>query len=536
MEMTINADPTVTVAGAPGAGSVPGARPRVAICGLHTECSTFSPHVADRDDFTELRGEALLARYPWLVDPAGSSPVTPGGSTAATSYDRGWVDQVEWLPVLHARAMPGGPVRESAYLAWREEIVSGLRKLHEEAPLDGIYFDIHGAMNVRGMDDAEGDLISHIRAAIGDKPLVSATMDLHGNVSETLFRGCDLLTCFRLAPHEDTWETRERGARQLVHYLTRPGGPARPHKALVHVPILLPGEMTSTRLEPAKSLYASIAGEYEPRPGIGDISIWIGYAWADEPRSMATVMAYGDDAAAVEQATLELATRLRDAAPDFQFVAPAAQFDECLTTALEKINDPAERPFFISDSGDNPGAGGADDCTFALGRLLDRIKELPADATVVCASIFDAAAAHRAHELGVGATGEFALGGKIDTTAPGELTITATVGALGTDPSGGQVARLDVGPIKIFVTEKRTQYATLDMYRVLGVEPTQATIIVVKIGYLEPELHAIKGGWLLALTPGGVDQDIIRLGHQRVVRPIFPLDDITNLPLKLLRG
>jgi hypothetical protein len=30
--------------------------------------------------------------------------------------------------------------------------------------------------------------------------------------------------------------------------------------------------------------------------------------------------------------------------------------------------------------------------------------------------------------------------------------------------------------------------------------------------------------WLLALTPGGVDQDLLRLGHHGIVRPMFPFD------------
>jgi microcystin degradation protein MlrC len=50
--------------------------------------------------------------------------------------------------------------------------------------------------------------------------------------------------------------------------------------------------------------------------------------------------------------------------------------------------------------------------------------------------------------------------------------------------------------------------------------------VVVKIGYLEPELWdmARHGDWMLALTPGGVDQDLKRLGHQRIGRPMWPFD------------
>jgi hypothetical protein len=36
----------------------------------------------------------------------------------------------------------------------------------------------------------------------------------------------------------------------------------------------------------------------------------------------------------------------------------------------------------------------------------------------------------------------------------------------------------------------------------------------------------------MALTPGGVDQDLARLGHKRIKRPMFPLDkDMDNVDL-----
>jgi hypothetical protein len=35
----------------------------------------------------------------------------------------------------------------------------------------------------------------------------------------------------------------------------------------------------------------------------------------------------------------------------------------------------------------------------------------------------------------------------------------------------------------------------------------------------------MAAGWRLALTPGGVDQDLMRLLHRRIRRPMFPFDD-----------
>jgi len=49
-------------------------------------------------------------------------------------------------------------------------------------------------------------------------------------------------------------------------------------------------------------------------------------------------------------------------------------------------------------------------------------------------------------------------------------------------------------------------------------------VVVVKIGYLEPELRRLARGWMIALTPGGVDQDLTRLDYRRLTRPLHPFD------------
>ncbi|WP_313885765.1 M81 family metallopeptidase [Fodinicola feengrottensis] len=48
-------------------------------------------------------------------------------------------------------------------------------------------------------------------------------------------------------------------------------------------------EKNSTRLEPARSVYAKV-DEVEATDGVLDAAIWVGYAWADEPRCQAAVV------------------------------------------------------------------------------------------------------------------------------------------------------------------------------------------------------------------------------------------------------
>ena len=80
------------------------------------------------------------------------------------------------------------------------------------------------------------------------------------------------------------------------------------------------------------------------------------------------------------------------------------------------------------------------------------------------------------------------------------------------------------GSIHVIVTRKRKPYHKEIDFSRLGLKPRDADIVIVKIGYLEPELYAMQKGWTMALTPGGVDQILERLNYKRVERPIFPVD------------
>ncbi|MYS49746.1 microcystin degradation protein MlrC, partial [Streptomyces sp. SID6013] len=243
--------------------------------------------------------------------------------------------------------------------AWEELTGELLTRLAALPALDGLWFDIHGAMTVEGLDDAEALLLEKVRAVVGDDVIVSTSMDLHGNVSRALVHRSDLITCYRMAPHEDHMETKERAVRNLLTHLA--SGAPRPLKAWVPVPVLLAGEQTSTRIEPAKSVYAAVP-EVEAREGVIDAAIWVGYAWADEPRNRAAVVVTGHDEQAVSAGAEKLARGFWDARHDFDFVAPTGTFDDILDEALAG----ERRPYYVSDTGDNPTAGGAGDVTWGL--------------------------------------------------------------------------------------------------------------------------------------------------------------------------
>lgn len=486
------------------------ARPRIAILGMAIESSAYAAHRADYRDFGVLEGRDVVGRYPFLA---------PGGILA---------EAAEWIGVFYARSIPGGRVRPEVYADFRERMLSGLRELVAAGPLDGIYLDIHGAMSVDGMGDAEGDLVTAIRAVVGDGPVITAPMDLHGNVSEALALGVELLTCYRMAPHEDAWDTRERAARNLVEWVRRG---EKPHRAWVRVPILLPGEKTSTRVEPARRLYGRIPA-IEQLPGVTDASIWIGYAWADEPRCHATVLVSGDDPQLIAAEAERLASEVWDAREEFDFVGPPGSLDEGVERAIAHRDAGGARPYLISDSGDNPGAGGTGDVTWTLTRLL-RTPALFTDEAPLTyvASIFDAAAIETLFALEIGDAVDVTAGARVDDRVSGPVRITGILQSLHTgDPDAGRIAVVRKGGLCVIVTEFRKAYHATKDFADIGLDPEAADIIVTKIGYLEPTLYEVAKGWTLALTPGPVDQDLLRLGHQRIERPMFPFDAFDERP------
>jgi microcystin degradation protein MlrC len=473
--------------------------PRIAIAGLGIESSTFSPALTDEAAFHAKYGSDVYSNYPFF---AADSPLRR---------------RAVWIPTIVGHALPGGAVTREAYESLVGKTLDSLKKY---APYDGLYFDIHGAMSVLGLDDPEGDFIKRIRQVIGKSTIISTSMDLHGNVSMTLAENTDLITDYRLAPHEDAMQTKQRAVEDLLGRIeSGKGKPA--YKAWIPIPVLLPGEKTSTRIEPAKHVFGAIAPTLA-QEGIIDGGIWVGYPWADEPRNHAVVMVTGDDKEKVTGAAEQLARSFWDARKGYAFVATTKPWDECLDSALASH----QHPFFISDMGDNPTAGGAGDVTWTLNQLLSRREFKAANGpSLIYASIPGPDLVKAAVAAGVGGHVDGYAGAAVDARYSPPAHIVGTVESI---VSGDQDAAIEVvvrvGSLHIIVTQKRKPYHKEIDFTRLGLAPRKTDIVVVKIGYLEPELYAMRADWIMALTPGGVDQGIEHLPYKRILRPMFPFD------------
>jgi microcystin degradation protein MlrC len=460
---------------------------RVAIGGIRHETNTFSPVWTEYEDLRVRRGADVLDN--------GPQPLWAGKG-------------VKLLPTFVASARPSGLVREAAYARLKSEL---LHELQAALPVDGVYLDLHGAMEVEGIGDGETDLARAVRDLVGEETLISTSFDLHGNISPAVVQLSDILTAFRTAPHRDYPETRQRALGLLARAL-REG--LRPAAAMCKPPLLLAGESAVTEVEPAKSLYARLT-DIEMAPGIMDASLLVGCAWTDSPYTTTSVLvvAEGDHALARQQAA-QLAREVWARRGDFSFGVETASVDEAIRRAMEA----RERPVFLSDAGDNVTAGGAGDIPLFVERLL----ALGAQDALV-AGLTDPQAVHACAAVGIGAQVSLSIGGKLDREHGVPLSLHGRVQHL--DPGRPPTtATVGVDGVKIILAADRRPFPDRASMAAAGVDPMGQKIVVVKLGYLFPDLYDHAPRAIMALSPGATDLRLDQLPYRRLTRPIYPLD------------
>ncbi|RYH04487.1 M81 family peptidase [Salipiger sp. IMCC34102] len=460
---------------------------RIAVGGIHTECSTYSPVLMQPEDFRVVRGDEL--------------PASP-------HFDFLKAFDADFVPLVHARAVAGGPLARSTYDLFKAEF---LDRLDAAQPVDAVYLAMHGAMHVDGMWDAEGDWIAAVREAVGPDMLIACSYDLHGNVSQKIVDQIDIFAAYRTAPHIDIAETMTASVEMLTRALkdgTRPG------VVRVPVPHLLPGERSSTEDEPARRLYADL-------PKLESDDVWrtdlmIGYVWADEPRATACAVVTGTDKKAATRAGERIAQDFWDARDDFRFGPTTGPLDEMLDIAAKATTGPV----ILADSGDNPTGGGVGDRGDVLAALIAAGWQ---DALV--AGITDRAAVEQCFAAGEGATLALKIGGTLD---PAGVTVETTARVVtlldDTDPAERQtVVRID--GITLVLAARRRPYHNISDFEILGLDPAAVSLLVVKSGYLSPELAPLADPSLMALTDGVINQDIPRLPNRLRAKGTLPFED-----------
>ncbi len=467
---------------------------RVLTLGISHESNTFSTLLTKESDFDVLRGADVLKGQLW-----------------AEVFKKA---DIELIPTLHVHGWPGGVVERSAFENFRKEIMDGIKNAGK---LDGIYMDMHGALHVEGYEDAQASLIKEIRELAGKDVLISGSFDLHGNLSPDFVDKIDLLTAYRTAPHRDGDETKARAAQMLVDALKFSW---KPHIEYVVIPILVPGEKSITEVEPLHSIYSQIP-DVAKTEGLIDASIFAGYCWADLPRSAMRVFVVAKDkkyGTVAKNEASRLAQQIWNCREKLELDVPSGPIDKM----INKSEEYAGKTVFISDSGDNTTAGAPGDNTQVLDALLRHNSK-----NALMAGIVDPEALKKSIDAGIGKNIRLNLGGRVDNVFGKPLGINATV--LFTSPDSVMntnrgAAVIETEGVKTVILKTRRSFVEIRDFKEVGLDPLDFKIVVVKLGYLFPELRDIAPVHLMALTSGFCNLDIPTLPFKNVHRPSFPLD------------
>jgi microcystin degradation protein MlrC len=318
----------------------------------------------------------------------------------------------------------------------------------------------------------------------------------------------DALVAYRTYPHVDMAETGRRSGVYLERLI---GTSARHAKAFRQIPYLIPIAWQATAMEPCRTIYCELAALESA--SVPTLSFLPGFPAADFPDCGPTVVAYGATQADADRAADAVAARIT--ASEAAFNGKVFQPEDGVREAM-RLAIGAGKPIVISDTQDNPGAGGDSDTMGMVHALLACGAQRAAIGLIV-----DPAAAHVAHEAGVGATIRLSLGAK--SRIPGDAPLEAefVVEQLsdgrfvapgpfygGSRMNLGPSAALRIGGVRIVVASRKAQMADQAMYRQVGIEPTQQAVLVNKSSvHFRADFEPIAETILVCAAPGPMPVD-----------------------------
>jgi len=464
----------------------------IAIAGFQHETNTFSPvkttfaHFQQADNWPEL----LIGPKMLEVMDAQNIPIA-GFIQQAKKLD------VQLHPLVWCSAPPSGIVTDDAFEKIVTALCDQLKKLNQ---CDAIYLDFHGAMVAEKYSDGEAEVLRRVRAVVGKDVFIAVSLDFHANTSPEMFALADVMLAYRTYPHVDMAEMGARAAETLAQQNKKP------YKAYQQISFLVPIVSQCTLEDPAKAIY-ELLNDLEKQYHVS-LSASLGFPLADVPCAGVAVFAYGEDQRSVDLAVKTLSEAIISHEKDFQLILYSPEV--ALKLAMQKAKS-TNKPIILADTQDNSGCGGTSDTTGVLSAML-ALGVKNAALGVLC----DAEAARAAHQAGVDAEITIDLGAR--HSLPGQEPVKATfkVTALsngrfiGTGPyyknadmDLGLMAVLSINDIDIVVSSKTVQAADQTMFRHIGIDPTQKSILVLKSSvHFRADFAGIAEDILIVEAPG----------------------------------
>ena len=483
---------------------------RVGVGGIFIECNHFTAQLADRAAFERsewLAGEALLAKDTGVI-----------GGMLSVLRDLG----CEPVPLFYASACPSGAVEAAVYDELKSEL---LRRLSDAGELDGVLLCLHGAGAAVNAPDLEGDLAGAVRAKAGEATPIVGTLDLHAHVTPEILVQTDALLAWETYPHEDAFETGERGARAMIEIL---GGRLKPVMALAKVPVLVSAIHGQTKPPGPFADVMQEAKRLEGEGAVFSVNPILVHPYLNMPDMGGGVLVVAND---YESGAVSLAKRLAKRYWEKRFelqpetVSPA----DAVRRGLQSKGGPV----LLVETADCCGGGASGDSVHTLRALL---AEAPEQAAIV--PVVDPGAAQVAHSAGLGQAIRLRLGHQLDPQWGDPVEVEGVVTKLsdgtfvyrggiwdGRAGDMGPTAVVAVGPIQIVISGNATYDWMTEQYDLLDLSPADCKFVVAKnpMNYQQAYAGMMKAVYVLD-TPGPTPANTNALPYTAMSSGWFPAE------------
>ncbi len=492
---------------------------RVGVIEFAHESNTFTVKRTELNAFTASR---YLSGHAILEALKGTGSEIGGAIKAAENH--GW----NLIPIVAAHAQPGGPITEDTRLEITNTI---LERLRSEGPFDGFFIALHGAMVTQSAQDGESQLLKAVRSVVGKIP-IAITLDLHANIFDEMAGLVDIAISYRTYPHVDMFECAIEACDLLQKTMA---DEIDPKVAIARPPMLVGCDDGRTTNDGPMCRILEHAAQEMETPGITNVAVNAGFTDADVAAAGPSVLVTYDAKVASNEDAKNAARRVCDTIWGYRDIwdTPIKLVD-CIANL--QSHEPDGKPVIVADFSDNTGSGAYGDCTAILGALIDAGLN-----NAALGALCDPEAADVLTKAGLGAEVTLKIGGKTDTSVGGgPLELTGIVTGVsdgfftyegpmlaGVSGALGPSVCFQTHGIDVMITTEPFQMHDQNLFRAVGIEPSEKAIVVVKsMQHFRGAFEPIASQVLVTDAGGLCTPDVALRAYKNLRRPVFPLDDI----------
>ncbi|MEG0076203.1 M81 family metallopeptidase [Anaerorhabdus sp.] len=435
-------------------------------------------------------------------------------------------ERIEIIPSIYANAGASGVVEANTFKYIEECFKKSVSEHLGE--IDGIYLMLHGASEVEGLGSGDHHLLKEIRKIVGPYLPIAVSCDPHGNLCNEYTDNLQVIRSYRQSPHTDKEETYEKVSKILCKILKDRINITACYQKL---PLILGGEQSVSSDEPVRSIN-DYMDEMEKDPRILSVSWHVGYIRHDCPEAgcgVVVIPASEEDQEYADNKCKELATYVWNKRHEFHYTGLTAKPNEALDMVLKFEGSPC----VITDSGDNTTSGATGWNTYILRQVLET-KDLKK--SFLFATINDSISYDQLRTLNIDACHQINLGVNRDELSK-SISLNVRIKSFGdicrfkdnqVDKIFGSMILVNIIDTNIDIMIANTRQPIIDNNQLqhLNIDWVMYDVIVLKQGYIFPEFKEKSKFYVMSLTMGATPQDTSSIQFKRIMRPMFPVDNI----------